>query len=121
MACPSPVASCDPRPGSLHGVHVTLEPDSAGDQVAAPVTAQAGEIAVKSAATNPRSVEEGSASGVSPTDAASDALDRFVQELWDGRKVPHAYRAALAAIREGTEAGLVFVSSEQGVQLLEIV
>ena len=54
-------------------------------------------------------------------DAPTDALDRFVQELRDGRKVSHPYRAALSAIQEGTEADLVFLYSDLGGQVLEIV
>jgi HD-GYP domain-containing protein (c-di-GMP phosphodiesterase class II) len=63
----------------------------------------------------------GSIAGASVIDAPTGALDRFVQALRDGRRVPRPYLTALSAIQEGTEADLVFLCPDQEGQILEII
>src|SRR5262249_47943889 len=46
-------------------------------------------------------------------DAAWDALDRFMKALVVSGEAPGQYRSVLSAVREGTEAEIVFLCTDQ--------
>jgi diguanylate cyclase (GGDEF)-like protein len=118
---PSPAVTCDLRPVSNLDVHVTLKPGHAPDPIAVSRGSQTLEAALSTETISHRPPQESTTTDHSRIEAPSDALNRFLKQLRDGRKAPHQYRTALLAIHEGLEAGLVFLCSEQGDHVLESV
>ena len=69
----------------------------------------------------PRPSPKEIAVGHQAADTAWDALERFVQALQVGGQASDLYRDVLSAIREGTEAEIVFLYNDQSGELLGAV
>jgi HD-GYP domain-containing protein (c-di-GMP phosphodiesterase class II) len=72
-------------------------------------------------ASRPWANQADAASSPQGVETAWDALERFIRVLRDGRHVPEQYRNALSAIREATEAEIVFLCNDQTGDVLEAV
>jgi len=67
-----------------------------------------------------RSTSQGVTEAPPVDEAPWDALDRFINELQNGKMIPDQYRTALGAVCEATGARVTFLCSEQTDVVLEM-
>ena len=104
---PTPASS--PQPARERGPDIGATPDPS-EPLPAAILATMPWASPKEYALRPQSV-----------DTAWDALERFIQALQGGGKPSDFYRDVLSAVREGTEADIVFLCNDQTGEVLGAV